>query len=526
MKKIISLVLIVAMAISVFPTIGVAAVTETKIWHEDFEGANVLNSYNITSGDGSISIDSTNSAFDSNALKISSGASNTVFEKVNSTSWTFGTNENVVISFDFMVTNQNTSFFMFGSDDYAHENNSSQKKEYFCSSQYVAASNSYQLLRNAGSKETVADCYLGDVPLNQKNNITIVFIPRKSTYYAVSAIYINGTKCSGVVNWTMSGIPASTMAKMRFAARTSEGTGDVYMDNIKISHFTDKTLAYAGNDTLEEVNPYNPIVLGFDHHLSNCGSVTLAGADGEVEVDYSLNGKNIIVTPKSYLDLNSSYTLSVTDAQNLFANKVSKDITINTIKERCSIENKEVKNYNLDEVKILVDKDIAPDAVSDISFVCSDGAAPIGTAYTKTENGNIYLYIPVVDNLKCGREYTISLSSIAGFESFEDIIFTTKEGTNVSRPAITGLDSDCSLQSGTLTATVTTDSDIPTTALMLLYYKDNKLIGVSCKTISPDSNEITTSIAITETVDCYVKVCVVDGFENMKPISDVTTIGR
>lgn len=527
MKKFISLILILVLAISVIPTTGFAVTTETKIWHEDFESDSALDSYTLTQDNGTVTVVSKDE-FGGNALKITSGTEFNKIQKTVDSSWTFANSaDNIIVSFDFMVTDADTLFYVLGSDNPANEGNSEQKHEYFCRMKYIAATDTYKLLRNPGSKETDANCYLADVPLNQKNNLTIVFVPRKSTYYAVSAIYLNNVACSGVTNWRMSGIPASTISSLRFAAKTSADTSDTYIDNIRISHFSDKNLSAVSESSLNNVNPYNPIKIQYDNFIKSVGAVTLTDNSGtELDVAYTVDGSYITVTPENYLDFDSSYTVSVSEAKNYFSANVSTDFVINTVKSRASFENATVKSYELSEAKILIDKDIPSEYLSDITFTCSDGAAPIGTPYTQTENGNIYLMIPVADNLKCGMEYTISLANINGFEDYSDVVFYTAEGINVSKPVITGVNGDGSLSLGTVTATITTDSEIPTTSLMLLYYKGNKLMGVSCKTILANSDEITTSINVTETADCYIKVYVVDSLGTMKPLSNSVTIGK
>lgn len=526
MKKHISLILSLLLIISVFPNAVIADVFEIQIWHEDFEAENVLSGYNLTMGEGSVTVEN-NQSFESKALKITSGTSLSKIEKVINSSWSLNTNENIVVSFDFLVADSSAMFYMLGMDDYAHEGESSQKHEYFCRMKYVDATGTYKLLRNPGSRETEADCYLADVTLNQKNNLTVVFVPRNSKYFAVRAIYLNGTKCADVAGWQMSGIPATTLSKLRFAAKASSGTSTAYIDNIKISHFNDKTLAYSGQSILNEVNPYNPISLEFDNHLKSAEEVTLLDINGTpIESDFKLNGKKIIITPKVCLDLNSSYKASATGVKNMFDASASAEVTVNTIKKSCQADGNEFKSYELEEIKILLDKDISEGDFSNVSFASNSGNAPIGELRTEHENGNIYLFIPITDNLKCGEVYTISLKAIAGFGDFEDVKFQIAEGINVSKPVFTGLGVGDTLATGTLTASVTTDSPIPTTALMLLYYKENKLIGVSCKTISTQNDNISTSIEITETSDCYIKVYVVESLANMRPVSKCVTIGR
>lgn len=532
MKKLISLILSVLLMMSVFSVAGFAAATETKIWHEDFEGENPLNGYTVTKADGSVSIDSTKTEFGGSALKITSGADTTKIEKAVDATWTFSATENVVVSFDFMITDTDTEFYMFGSSTYAHENNYPQKSEFFCRAKYIEATGTYMLLHNrANNERDDSNCYIADIPLNMKHNITAVFIPRKDSYYAVQTIYLNGTAyesgTAGFRNWEMSGIPANTMNDIRFGAKTTNGTSDVYLDNIKISHYNAKTIEYKGKTTLNDVNPYNPVVLGYDNFIMNEGTVSFSDKVGNtIAADVRRNGSQLIVTPKENLDLNSTYTISVSNLKGCFNTAQGAEITVNTIKDRCNIENTTQKSYGVETVRILVDKDISSDALSQLEFACSGGAAPTGDAYTENIEGNIYLVIPVTDNLICGREYTISLANITGFEEFEDVKFTVEDGINVTKPQITGVASDGSLIPGTLTATVTTDSTIPTTSVMLLYYKGTKLIGISCKTIEAEASQITASLPITDTNDCYVKVYVVDSLNNMKPLTKSSIIGR
>lgn len=532
MKKLISLILSLLLVMSVFSVDGFVAATETKIWHEDFEGENPLSGYTITEADGSVSIDNTKAEFGGSALKITGGANTTKIEKTVDTSWTFSANENIVVSFDFLVADSAAEFYMFGSSDYAHEGNHNQKNEFFCRAKYIEETGTYKLLHNPAKNDPDdSNCYIADIPLNVKNNLTAVFIPRKDSYYAVQIIYLNGTAyesgIAGFKNWEMSGIPADTIANIRFGANTTSGSSDVYLDNIKISHYNARTIAYCGETTLNEVNPYNPIAFDYDNFIINEGTVSLLNKNGDtLAADVTRNGLQLIVTPKEYLDLNSTYTVSVSGLKGCFNTAADVAITVNTIKNRCTIESTQQKSYGVEEVRILVDKGISSAGLSQLEFTCADGAAPTGDAYTENIEGNIYLVIPVTDNLNCGREYTISLANIPGFESFEDIRFTVEDGINTSKPQITGVASDGSLVPGTITATVTTDSTIPTTSVMLLYYKGTKLIGVSCKTIEPETTQITASLTITDVSDCCVKVYVVDSLSDMKPLTKSTIIGR
>ena len=561
MKKLISLILSVLLMMSVFSVSGFAAATETKLWHEDFEGKNPLGSYTITNGSGSISV-GTKEEFGGNALKITSGADITKITKAGSVSWATDEKNSsaVVVSFDFMITDADTEFYMFGSNttDVLTYGNRVQRYEYFCRTKCVKVgeTDTYKLMRNTHN-ESEANCYIADIPLNVKNNITAVFIlgGRTATntasgesvpFYSIDTIYVNGTAYRNGVAYTgalgethkfpayyMNGVQTSSIGDLRFGAKTTVDTSDVYLDNIKISHFDALTLEYQDETILNDVNPYNPIVLPYDHFIMNEGTVTLSDKDGKtVAADVKKDNTKLDVTPKEYLDLDSTYTLSVAglkgvnknDGTTLAAPDV--EITVNTIKNRCIIENTTQKSYGVEEVRILLDKDIPSDALSLLSFTCMGETAPTGDVYTENIAGNIYLVIPVTGNLTCGKEYTISLANITGFEEFEDIKFATEEGINVTKPQITGLASDGSLIPGTITATVTTDSAIPTTSVMLLYYKGTKLMGVSCKTIEPESNQITTSLAITDTTDCYVKVYVVDSLDDMKPLTKSTIIGR
>lgn len=531
MKKLISLLLSVLLMMSVFPTAGFAAAVETKIWHEDFEGNSPLSGYTITKADGSVSIDSTKTEFGGSALKITSGAATTKIEKTVDATWTFSSTENVVVSFDFLIADSAAEFYMFGSSTYAHENNYEQKSEFFCRAKYIEATGTYKLLHNrAKGVQDDSNCYIADLALNVKHNITAVFIPRKD-YYAVQTIYLDGTAyvsgTAGFKNWEMSGIPANTMNDIRFGAKTTNGTSDIYLDNIKISHYNARTIEYKGKTILNDVNPYNSIVVDYDNFIMSEGSVSVLDKVGNsIAADVSRNGSQLIVKPKEYLNLNSTYIISVSNLKGCFNTAPNAEITVNTIKNRCSIENTQQKSYGVEEVRILIDKDISSDGLSQLSFACTDGAAPTGDIFTENVAGNIYLVIPVTDNLTCGREYTISLANITGFEEFEDVKFTVEDGINISRPQITGVASDGSLTMGTITATVTTDSTIPTTSVMLLYYKGTKLIGVGCKTIESEATQIAASLAITDTADCYVKVYVVDSLNNMKPLTKSMTIGR
>ena len=547
MKKLISLILSVLLMLSVFPTIGFAAANETKLWYEDFEGKNPLPGYNIINGNGSVSIVSTKTEFDGNALKITSGDAITKITKAGSVSW--ATDEvgasSVVVSFDFLITDSAAEFYIFGSNtkDVLSYGNAVQRNEYFCRAKYVEATKSYKLLRNAHN-ETEDKCYIADLPLNVKNNITAVFILAGRTdknndpYYSIDTICVNGepyrsTNASSFPAYYMSGIQTSSIGDLRFGAKTTGGTSDIYLDNIKISHYDKFTLGYQGETTLNDVNPYNSIILPYDHFIMNEGTVVLTDKSGNAVVaDVVKDGSQLIVTPKAPLDLGGTYTLSVSglkgvmNASGTTMAALDAQITLNTIKNRCGIENTQQKSYGVEEVRILIDKEISSEALSQISFACSDGAAPTGDSYTENVAGNIYLVIPVTDNLICGKEYTISLANIAGFESFEDVKFTVEDGINISKPQLTGLAADGSLAVGTLSATVTTDSTIPTTSVMLLYYKGTKLIGASCKTIEPEATQITASLTITDTADCYVKVYVVDSLGDMKPLTKSTTIGR
>lgn len=525
MKKGMTLILLFLLMLSVIPATVTAAASEIQIWHEDFEEDDALANYNLTAGDGSLTVEN-NETLGSQALAITSGVSLTTIEKDIDASWTFNTNDNIVVSFDFLVTDTSTMLYIMGMDDYAHENNSEQKHEYFCRMKYVDATGTYMLLRNPGNRETEADCYLADVDIHQKNRLTIVFVPRKH-YFAVSALYLNDTKCP-VTNWRMSGIPANTLSKLRFSAQTSAGTSTAYFDNIQISHFNATTLAYSGSNVLNEVNPYNPIGLEFDHHLKNVGSVTLRDSAGTaVASAVSLNGKNVVVTPEEPLSFNSSYTLSAEGVSNVFDASVSVQVTVNTVRNQCAADGGIFKSYELEEVKILLRQDMEESDFPKVSFTSDSGTAPVGMLRTVHENGNIYLLIPISDYLRCGEVYTISLKAVAGFETSEDITFRIAEGVHVSKPIFTGLGAGGGLATGTLTATVTTDGDLPTMALLLLYYKENKLIDVSCQTISPQSNSISTSVTITDNAsDCYVKAYVVDGLDHMRPLSKSTCIGR
>lgn len=549
MKKLISLILSVLLMMSVFSIEGFAAATETKIWHEDFEGENPLNGYTITNAEGSVSIDSTKEEFGGSALKIASGNDTTKITKPGAATWPSNNKEDsIIVSFDFMITDTDTEFYMFGSNDNTADNysNYSQKQEFFCRTKYIEETGTYKLLHNRDSKATDdSACYIADIPLNVKNNITVVFILRRYAYYSAETIYVNGTAYRNSVTypgdtgdacfkaWEMSGIPQASINDLRFGAKTTSGTSDVYLDNIKVSHYNATTIEYNGKTTLNDVNPYNSIALDYDNFIMNEGTVSLSDKDSNtIAADVTRNGSQLIVTPKEYLDFNSTYTISVSGLKgvmdysgNIYTAPTA-EIAVNTMKHRCSIENTEVKSYGVESVKILIDKDISSDVLEQLSFTCSDGAAPVGDVYTENISDNIYLVIPVTDNLICGREYTISLSDITGFESFEDVKFTVEDGINVTKPQITGLGADDSLVPGTITATVTTDSTIPTTSVMLLYYKGTKLIGVSCKTIEPETAQITTSLTITDVSDCYVKVYVVDSLSNMKPLTTSTTIGR
>lgn len=547
MKKLISLIMSVLLIISAFSVPGFAAAVETKLWHEDFDGANPLNGYTITQADGSVSIDSSKKEFGGSALKITSGEETTKIQKSGAVTWASDSaGDNIIVSFDFMITDTDTEFCMFGSSNYAHGGNHPQKNEFFCRTKYIEETGTYKLLHNRANKETDdSNCYIADIPLNVKNNITIAFILKRYEYYCVETIYVNGTAYRNGVTytgatgdacfkgWEMSGIPKASISDLRFGAKTASGTSDVYLDNIRISHYNANTIAYKGETALNDVNPYNPIVLDYDNFIISEGTVSLIDKSGNtLDADVTRNGSQLIVTPDEYLDFNSSYTISVSALKGVmdYAGNVSAasdvSIAINTMKHRCAIENTEQKSYGVEEVRILIDKDIPSDALSQLSFGCNSGAAPTGDACTENISGNIYLVIPVTDNLTCGMEYTVSLAGIAGFEMFEDVKFTVEDGINTSKPLITGVSSDGSLVPGVVTATVTTDSTNSTTSLMLLYYKGTKLIGVSCKTIEPEASQITASLTITDTADCYVKVCVVDSLGNMKPLTKSTDIGR
>ena len=560
MKKLISLILSVLLVMSVFSATGFAAATETKIWHEDFEGENPLSSYTIDKADGSVSIVSTKKEFGGNALKITSGENVTKITKAGPVSWDTDKKNasSVVVSFDFLITDSAAEFYMFGSNttDVLKYDNRVQRIEYFCRTKYIKESGTYKLMRNAHN-ETDDKCYIADLQLNVKNNITAVFILGTRTtvdiasgstvpFYSIDTIYVNGVayrkgasasnaagETLGFKDYNMNGIQQSSVSDLRFGAKTMGGTSSVYLDNIKISHYDELTLGYQGESTLNDVNPYNPIILPYDHFIMNKGTVALTDKAGNtVAADAATDGSQLIVTPKEHLDLDSTYTISVSGLQgvaygsNATLAASDEQITLNTIKNRCSIENTVQKSYGVENVRILIDKDISSDGLSKLSFACSEGAAPTGDIYTENVAGSIYVVIPVTDNLICGMEYTISLANIAGFEVFEDVKFTVEDGINISKPQITGVTSDGNLAVGTITATVTTDTTIPTTSLMLLYYKGTRLIGVGCKTIEPEDSQITASLAITDIADCYVKVYVVDSLDNMKPLTKSTTIGR
>ncbi len=526
MKTFKSLIGIIISALLVIPAVpSVAyAVNETSIWHEDFEQSDALDNYSITPDREYVAIED-NEVLSGNALKITTSADSYTIEKPITASWTGNTEEYILLSLDFMLTDKNTHLQIFGSGDFEDAGNKAQRQGYLCHVEYDSANDSAALKHYKNSNDTDATALLKTLSLNERHTLSIIMKSGRNgtfgVWHGLRGISIDG-EIMNTVWYEHPQIPYGTISSLKINVSTAEGSSDTWIDNIRVSHIPKSDLSLVTESSMENVNPYKAISVEFSNYLVSAGNVTLMDNSGSIiSADVTTNGKSVVVTPESALELNADYTLSISETCDMYQQKSdSKLINIKTA-QRCSVEGAKLNSYDLDELEILLPEDISEDDLSKLKFTCADGTvdAPMGVPEIIKENGDITLKIPVTDNLQPDSVYVIDFKAITGYENYEDIVFSTKQGIFVSRPQFTGIDTDGKLLAGDITATVSTDNTSPSATLMLLYYKNNKLNKVAFDVGATEGKLSATLAGITETDNCYIKTFVVDSIENMLPLT-------